>query len=192
MIITVSLTNSLSYYIWQIKRMKAALVGALRREKMAETTIQNLNIEIDRMKCLVCIILAEQQVGHVSKLQYFQYHELIIVVSHSPQAQQKEEDAQHTSIMLKIIIIITMMIRAFLFCKFVFTPCICLFSVFPFFHLKMLFISTFYMLQLLIDNISRPAPNITHYLNLIQIHLQSGQFYSLNFITGIVYCLFLF
>lgn len=60
MIITVSLTNSLSYYIWQIKRMKAALVGALRREKMAETTIQNLNIEIDRMKCLVCIILAEQ------------------------------------------------------------------------------------------------------------------------------------
>ncbi|XP_050883235.1 kinesin-like protein KIN-12C [Lathyrus oleraceus] len=51
----------------EIKRMKAALVGALRREKMAETTIQNLNIEIDRMKCL---------------------------------AQQKEEDAQHTSIML--------------------------------------------------------------------------------------------
>ncbi|CAL5195648.1 unnamed protein product [Lathyrus oleraceus] len=44
----------------EIKRMKAALVGALRREKMPETTIQNLNIEIDRMKCLVCIVLAEQ------------------------------------------------------------------------------------------------------------------------------------
>ncbi|XP_058757303.1 kinesin-like protein KIN-12C [Vicia villosa] len=51
----------------EIKRMKAALVGALRREKMAETTIQNLNFEIDRMKGL---------------------------------AQQKEEDAQHTSIMM--------------------------------------------------------------------------------------------
>ncbi|KAI5422581.1 hypothetical protein KIW84_045856 [Lathyrus oleraceus] len=37
----------------EIKRMKAALVGALRREKMPETTIQNLNIEIDRMKCLM-------------------------------------------------------------------------------------------------------------------------------------------
>ncbi|KAI5416826.1 hypothetical protein KIW84_041727 [Lathyrus oleraceus] len=41
----------------EIKRMKVALVGALRREKMAETTIQNLNIEIDRMKCLVWLEL---------------------------------------------------------------------------------------------------------------------------------------
>ncbi|AES92050.2 kinesin motor domain protein [Medicago truncatula] len=52
----------------EIKRMKAALVGALRREKMAETTIQDLNVEIDHTKCLV---------------------------------RQKEEDAQHTSIMLR-------------------------------------------------------------------------------------------
>ncbi|CAJ2651293.1 unnamed protein product [Trifolium pratense] len=36
----------------EIKRMKAALVGALRREKMAETTIQGLKVEIDRTKCL--------------------------------------------------------------------------------------------------------------------------------------------
>lgn len=39
--------------------MKAALVGALRREKMAETTIQDLNVEIDRMKCSVCIFLSK-------------------------------------------------------------------------------------------------------------------------------------
>ncbi|CAJ2650140.1 kinesin-like protein KIN-12C isoform X2 [Trifolium pratense] len=36
----------------EIKRMKAALVGALRREKMAETTIQGLKVEIDHTKCL--------------------------------------------------------------------------------------------------------------------------------------------
>ncbi|XP_027192463.1 kinesin-like protein KIN-12C isoform X2 [Cicer arietinum] len=53
----------------EIKCLKAALVGALRREKMAETTIQDLNVEIERTKCL---------------------------------AQQKEEDAQHTSIMLRL------------------------------------------------------------------------------------------
>ncbi|KAI5436663.1 hypothetical protein KIW84_022974 [Lathyrus oleraceus] len=40
----------------EINRMQAALVGALRREKMAETTIQNLNIEIDRMKCLSYVL----------------------------------------------------------------------------------------------------------------------------------------
>lgn len=37
--------------------MKAALVGALRREKIAETTIQNLKVEIERMNCLVCMVL---------------------------------------------------------------------------------------------------------------------------------------
>ncbi|KAJ1403031.1 P-loop containing nucleoside triphosphate hydrolase [Sesbania bispinosa] len=36
----------------EIKCMKAALVGALRREKMAEITIQNLKAEIERMNCL--------------------------------------------------------------------------------------------------------------------------------------------
>ncbi|XP_014509145.1 kinesin-like protein KIN-12C [Vigna radiata var. radiata] len=37
----------------EIKCMKAALVSALRREKMAETTIQNLKAEIDHKNCLV-------------------------------------------------------------------------------------------------------------------------------------------
>ncbi|KAF7836879.1 kinesin-like protein KIN-12C isoform X1 [Senna tora] len=36
----------------EIKCMKAALLGALRREKMAETTIKNLQAEIERMNCL--------------------------------------------------------------------------------------------------------------------------------------------
>jgi kinesin family protein 15 len=40
--------------------MKAALVGALRREKMAETTIQRLKVEIDGTKCLVCIIVTAE------------------------------------------------------------------------------------------------------------------------------------
>ncbi|GAU16719.1 hypothetical protein TSUD_199610 [Trifolium subterraneum] len=52
----------------EVKRLKAALVGALRREKMAETTIQGLKVEINRTKCM---------------------------------ARQKEEDAQHNSIMLR-------------------------------------------------------------------------------------------
>ncbi|KAK7291739.1 hypothetical protein RIF29_07120 [Crotalaria pallida] len=52
----------------EIKCMKAALVGALRREKIAQTTIQNLKAEIERMNCL---------------------------------DRQREEDAQHTRILLR-------------------------------------------------------------------------------------------
>lgn len=52
-IIITRFTESKSCYIWQIKCMKAALVSALRREKMAETTIQNLKAEIDHRNCLV-------------------------------------------------------------------------------------------------------------------------------------------
>ncbi|KAF1867703.1 hypothetical protein Lal_00050136 [Lupinus albus] len=51
----------------EIKSMKVALLGALRREKIAQTTIQNLQAEIVGMNCLV---------------------------------RQREEDAQHTTILL--------------------------------------------------------------------------------------------
>lgn len=44
----------------QVKCMKTALVGALRREKIAETTIQNLKAEIDCMNCLVCLVLTKK------------------------------------------------------------------------------------------------------------------------------------
>lgn len=42
--------------------MKAALVGALRREKVAEATIQNLKAEIECMNCLVSMVLTENLV----------------------------------------------------------------------------------------------------------------------------------
>ncbi|XP_019431153.1 PREDICTED: kinesin-like protein KIN-12C isoform X2 [Lupinus angustifolius] len=52
----------------EMKSMKVALLGAFRREKMAQTTIQNLQAEIEGMNCLV---------------------------------QQREKDAQHTTILLR-------------------------------------------------------------------------------------------
>ncbi|BAT77004.1 hypothetical protein VIGAN_01508300 [Vigna angularis var. angularis] len=50
----------------EIKCMKAALVSALRREKMAETTIQNLKAEIDHKNCLVR--QREEDIEHTSSM----------------------------------------------------------------------------------------------------------------------------
>ncbi|TKY54300.1 Phragmoplast orienting kinesin-1 [Spatholobus suberectus] len=50
----------------EIKCMKAALVSALRREKMAETTIQNLKAEIDHTNCLVR--QREEDIQHTSNM----------------------------------------------------------------------------------------------------------------------------
>ncbi|KAK7388059.1 hypothetical protein VNO78_22862 [Psophocarpus tetragonolobus] len=50
----------------EIKSMKAALVSALRREKMAETTIQNLKAEIDHINCLVK--QREEDIQHTSSM----------------------------------------------------------------------------------------------------------------------------
>ncbi|KAK8471014.1 hypothetical protein PHAVU_003G119700 [Phaseolus vulgaris] len=50
----------------EIKCMKAALVSALRREKMAETTIQNLKAEIDHRNCLVR--QREEDIEHTSSM----------------------------------------------------------------------------------------------------------------------------
>ncbi|KAK7363420.1 hypothetical protein VNO77_05563 [Canavalia gladiata] len=48
----------------EIKCMKAALVSALRREKMAETTIQDLKAEIDHKNCMVQ--QREEDIQHAS------------------------------------------------------------------------------------------------------------------------------
>lgn len=41
----------------QMKYMEASLVGALRKEQMAETAIQKLEAELKRMNYLLCLII---------------------------------------------------------------------------------------------------------------------------------------
>ena len=41
--------------MWQMKSLEATLVGALRREKLAETAVMRLDAEIEQMNRLVCL-----------------------------------------------------------------------------------------------------------------------------------------
>lgn len=51
--------------MYQTKRLECMLLGALRREKMAEAVIQKLEAEIEHMNRLVCLGLASDSIVFV-------------------------------------------------------------------------------------------------------------------------------
>jgi hypothetical protein len=56
-----------TYFVVQWKSLEATLAGALRRERAAETTIRQLEAEIEQLNRLVCslIIIMEQTLKYI-------------------------------------------------------------------------------------------------------------------------------
>lgn len=92
-------------YMQQMKLMEATVIGALRREEVANTAIQTLEFEIEHVKRLVRLTLILITLILIRKMSFIERsYDMIcrsILVMTSMQAFQQEEDGQRTKMLLK-------------------------------------------------------------------------------------------